>query len=95
MIGTDQLREILVRTDEEFRHLAEQHQELDTRLKELSQQLYRSGTEESERATLKKRKLRLKDRMEQMLRRRRRLCSPSHRILPRWQQPGLIDQLAG
>ena len=74
MIGTDQLREILVRTDAEFRHLTEQHQELDARLNELSQQLYRSGKEESERTTLKKRKLQLKDRMEQMLRRRRKVA---------------------
>ncbi len=71
MIASDQLREILVQTDEAFRHLAEQHQELETRLAELSRQLYRSVPEESERATLKKRKLQLKDRMEQMLKRRR------------------------
>ena len=81
MIGTDQLREILVQTDEEFRHLAEQHQELDARLTELSRQLYRSGSEERERATLKKRKLQLKDRMEQMLRRRRKV-EEQHRSSP-------------
>lgn len=73
MTGSEDLREILLRTDEDFRHLAEQHQELDARLTELSQQVYRSGSEERERATLKKRKLQLKDRMEQMLRRHRQL----------------------
>ena len=70
MNASDQLRGILVQTDEEFRHLFEQHQELETRLAELSRQLYRSASEESERVTLKKRKLKLKDRMEQMLKRR-------------------------
>ena len=70
MIASDQLRGILVQTDEDFRHLFEQHQELETRLAELSRQLYRSASEESEWVTLKKRKLQLKDRMEQMLNRR-------------------------
>ncbi len=71
MIASDQLREILVQTDEEFRHLSEQHRELESRLTELSRHLYRSAPEERERVTLKKRKLQLKDQMEQMLKRRR------------------------
>jgi hypothetical protein len=69
MIASDQLRGILAQTDEDFRHLFEQHQELETRLAELSRQLYRSASEESERVTLKKRKLQIKDRMEQLLKR--------------------------
>ena len=69
----DQLHESLVRTDEEFRHLSEQHQELDSRLSELSSQPYRSDTEELEEATLKKRKLHVKDQMERVIRRRREL----------------------
>ena len=64
----DQLREHLLRSDYEFRQLAEQHEELENRLVELSRQLYRSSSEEGERSTLKKRKLQLKDRMEKMLR---------------------------
>jgi hypothetical protein len=70
-MNMDQLRESLLRTDEEFRHLSEQHQELDSRISELSGQLYRSDTEELEEATLKKRKLQVKDQMETLLRRRR------------------------
>jgi uncharacterized protein YdcH (DUF465 family) len=70
MIASDQLRGILVQNDEDFRQLFEQHQELETRLAELSRQLYRSASEEGERVTLKKRKLQLKDRMEQMLKSR-------------------------
>ena len=71
MASSQQLRETLLQTDEEFRRLSEQHRDLETRLSELSRQLYRNGTEELEKATLKKRKLQLKDRMEQILRERR------------------------
>ena len=70
MTGSQQLRENLLQTDEEFRRLAAQHRDLEARLGELSRQLYRTGQEEMEKATLKKRKLQLKDRMEEILRRR-------------------------
>ena len=69
MTSSQQLRENLLQTDEEFRQLAEQHHELDTRISELSRQLYRTGNEELEKATLKKRKLRLKDHIEDSVRR--------------------------
>ena len=83
-MSTDQLRESLLRTDEEFRHLSEQHQQLDSRISELSHQLYRSDTEELEEATLKKRKLHVKDEMERVLRRRRELAEqrPSPSLQP-------------
>ena len=68
MSRTDSVREHLLVSNDEFRHLAEQHAQLDRRLDELSRQLYRSGNDEQERATIKKRKLQLKDRMEAMLR---------------------------
>ena len=71
MTGSQQLRESLLQTDEEFRRLAAQHRDLEARLGELSSQLYRTGQEELEKATLKKRKLQLKDRMEEIVRRRR------------------------
>ncbi len=71
MTGSQQLRENLLQTDEEFRRLAAQHRDLEARLGELSRQLYRTGQEELEKATLKKRKLQLKDRMEEILRQRR------------------------
>ena len=70
MTSSQQLREILLRTDEEFRRLVEQHHDLDTRLSKLSHQLFRTGQEELEKSTLKKRKLQLKDRMANMLRQR-------------------------
>ena len=71
MTSSQQRREKLLQTDEEFRQLAEQHHELDIRLSELSRQLYRTTREELEKATLKKRKLQLKDRMENIVRSRR------------------------
>ena len=67
----DQLREHLLHSDDDFRRLAEQHEQLDNRLTELSRQQYRTSREEGERSTLKKRKLQLKDRMEEMLLRHR------------------------
>jgi uncharacterized protein YdcH (DUF465 family) len=71
MPDTQQLREVLLQNDEEFRHLAEQHNELDARLNELVGHAYPSNADEIEKATLKKRKLQVKDRMESILRRHR------------------------
>ncbi len=66
---SQQLREHLLQTDSGFRQLAEQHQEFDTRLHELSGLDYLSQPERIEEANLKKRKLQLKDRMHDILRR--------------------------
>ena len=66
-----ELKELLLKTDEEFRQLATQHHELDDRLHELSAKSYLSEPEQVEEITLKKRKLQLKDRMEDILRRHR------------------------
>lgn len=76
MSDTQQLREVLLQNDEEFRHLAEQHNQLDARLNELVGHAYPSHAEELEKATLKKRKLQVKDRMERILRRHRSAVAP-------------------
>ena len=68
---SQQLRDRLLQTDEEFRQLIAKHQELDTRLYQLSHQSYLSGPEQVEQVTLKKRKLQVKDQMEDILRRHR------------------------
>ena len=68
------LKELLLQTDEEFHHLAAKHHELEDRLHQLTAKHYLSEPEQLEEVTLKKRKLQLKDRMEDILRRRR----PSH-----------------
>jgi len=65
------LKAELMRTDEEFHNLAARHHELDDRLHELTTKHYLSEPEQLEEVTLKKRKLQLKDRMEDILRRHR------------------------
>ena len=65
------LKAELLRTDEEFHNLAAKHHQLEDRLQELTAKHYLSAPEQLEEATLKKRKLQLKDRMEDILRRYR------------------------
>jgi uncharacterized protein YdcH (DUF465 family) len=65
------LKAELLRTDEEFHNLAARHHELEDRLQELTAKHYLSEPEQLEEVTLKKRKLQLKDRMENILRRYR------------------------
>jgi uncharacterized protein YdcH (DUF465 family) len=65
------LKEVLLQTDEEFHHLAAKHHELEDRLHQLTAKQYLSGPEQLEEVNLKKRKLQLKDRMEDILRQRR------------------------
>lgn len=69
MRGSSPLRDSLLEKNESFRQLFDQHQKLDSRINELSRQLYRTKTEELEGVVLKKRKLQLKDQMEIMIRR--------------------------
>jgi uncharacterized protein YdcH (DUF465 family) len=64
MAEAQELKHLLLETNEEYRQLAEKHHELDDRLHELSSKPYLSNSEQVEEVTLKKRKLRLKDQME-------------------------------
>jgi uncharacterized protein YdcH (DUF465 family) len=68
---SEELKELLLRTDDEFRQLAIKHSELESRLHDLAIKHYLSEPEQVEEVTLKKRKLALKDRMENILRRSR------------------------
>jgi uncharacterized protein YdcH (DUF465 family) len=70
-IHSEELKELLLRTDDEFRQLAIKHSELESRLHDLTAKHYLSEPEQLEKVTLKKRKLALKDRMENILRRTR------------------------
>ena len=63
----------LLRTDEEFHQLADRHHELEDRLHQLTAKHYLSEPEQVEEVTLKKRKLQIKDRMEDIMRRHRQL----------------------
>ena len=69
-VDWQQLKDHLLQTDHRFRLLAEQHQELDGRLQQLENQSSLSGQERVEEVNLKKRKLQLKDRMQDMMRHR-------------------------
>ena len=69
--NVQELKELLLKTDEEFRQLASQHHELDDRLHTLATKPYLTEPEQVEEITLKKRKLQLKDKMEDILRRHR------------------------
>jgi uncharacterized protein YdcH (DUF465 family) len=62
------LKALLLQTNEEFHHLAAQHHELEDRLHEILTKPYPSEPELLEESTLKKRKLQLKDRMEAIAR---------------------------
>lgn len=61
----------LLQSDSEFRELASLHRQLDERLHELETKHYLSESEQLEEVTIKKRKLQLKDRMEDIVRRSR------------------------
>jgi uncharacterized protein YdcH (DUF465 family) len=63
-----EVRNLLLRDHEQYRELAERHHQLDDRLHELTERHFLSTTEQLEEATLKKRKLALKDQMEQIAR---------------------------
>ena len=63
-----EVKNLLLQSDEHFRQLATRHHELDTRLNELSTKHYLTATEQVEEVTLKKRKLACKDQMEEMVR---------------------------
>jgi uncharacterized protein YdcH (DUF465 family) len=65
------LRERLLQTDQEFNQLAARHHELEDRLLQLTAKHYLSQPEQVEETNLKKQKLQLKDRMEDILRRHR------------------------
>lgn len=68
MAEAQDLKTLLLATNEEYRQLAAKHHELDNRLHELTTKHYLSDAEQFEEVTLKKRKLQLKDRMELILR---------------------------
>jgi uncharacterized protein YdcH (DUF465 family) len=62
------LKHLLIQTNEEFRELASKHHSLDDRLHQLESKHYLSDAEQFEEISLKKHKLHVKDRMECILR---------------------------
>jgi uncharacterized protein len=61
------ISQILYEQNSEYRSLTEQHRSLESRLQELSSRLYLSDSEKLEEVTLKKKKLYLKDRMAELI----------------------------
>jgi uncharacterized protein YdcH (DUF465 family) len=68
MAEAQDLKNLLLETNDDFRRLASMHHELDERLVQLESKHYLSSDEQVEEVTLKKKKLHLKDQMEEILR---------------------------
>jgi uncharacterized protein YdcH (DUF465 family) len=71
-VATPGIREHLMANSAEFQKLAEQHSRFASQLEELTQQAYLNGEDLILQSELKKRKLRLKDEMEQLVARHQR-----------------------
>ena len=79
---TQQLRdfkEVLLRTDDTFRQLVDEHHHLDERVNHLSCLAHLTEQQQLEETSLKKQKLALKDRIEAILRSYRAGDLPAHR----------------
>ena len=68
MPNRDDLKTELIQTDDQFRRLYEEHREYERRLAELNQKSLLSQDDEIEEKKIKRHKLALKDRMEELLR---------------------------
>lgn len=73
----DVLKEELIRTDDEFRRLYEEHQEYERRLEELNHKSSFSQEDEIEEKKIKLHKLVLKDQMAEILRQHRESRVPA------------------
>ena len=65
---TQEAKSLLLQNSTAYRELVQQHHQLDDRLHELTDRHYLSNSEQVEEVTLKKKKLALKDQMEQLAR---------------------------
>ena len=63
----DVVRDELLKTNSTFRELVNQHQSFETRLSELAHLTYPNDDEQIEEATLKKKKLMVKDAIYEMM----------------------------
>jgi uncharacterized protein len=67
MESRENISQILYEQNSEYRSLTDEHRTLENRLQELSSRLYLSDSEKLEEVTLKKKKLFLKDRMQELI----------------------------
>ena len=82
MPDIEEMKRELLESNDEFRQLANQHHVLDERIHNLAERHYLTEPEQLEEVTLKKRKLQLKDQMENILRQHRGSVGPAH-AMPR------------
>ena len=68
MSQNDSLKQELLDSDDEYRRLFEEHQNYERRLETLHQKSFFSQEDEQEEKRIKLQKLRLKDRMQSILR---------------------------
>jgi uncharacterized protein YdcH (DUF465 family) len=61
-----EVKSLLMQSNDQYRELLERHHTLDDRLHELTERHFLSPNEQVEEVTLKKQKLALKDQMERM-----------------------------
>ena len=64
----DPVRAVLLESHDEFRQLVSEHHQLDERIQQLSSLSYPTSQQQFEEASLKKKKLALKDRIQSILR---------------------------
>jgi hypothetical protein len=74
----EEMKKKLLESNDEFRQLVTQHHQLDERIHNLADRQYLSEPEQLEEVTLKKKKLQLKDQMENILRQYRVSAEPAH-----------------
>ena len=63
-----EVKNLLLHSNDQFRELAERHHQLDEKIHELTERHYLTTSEQLEEVTLKKKKLALKDEMERIAR---------------------------
>jgi hypothetical protein len=73
-----EVRERLLAGDSEFRHLAEEHSRYEAQLDQLLKSPYLSADDILLEATLKKKKLRIKDEMEKLIAQRTKSAQATH-----------------
>jgi len=73
--GLQELKNRLIATDEQFSRLAKEHSDHEHRLEQLSSKSYLTDSEQVEEVRLKKRKLSLKDQMEQIMQRHKKISA--------------------
>jgi uncharacterized protein YdcH (DUF465 family) len=77
-MDTEALKQQLLANDTHFAELFQEHQQYEKRLMELTELSYPNESEQMEEITLKKKKLYLKDQMEEIMRRYKEQSAATH-----------------